>query len=66
MITNLEALYLTLKKWKENPQFPRREIGALVSHQEGRDADEPFSDNEIKKMKKELKARALTSYEKLF
>lgn len=66
MPIELQALYTTLKNWKENPQFTRREIGALISHREGRDADEPFSDGEIKKMKKDLKIGAPASYKRLF
>lgn len=66
MEIGLQALYTTLKRWKANPDFARREIGALVSYQEGRNADEPFSDGEIRKMKKELKTAAPASYNELF
>lgn len=63
---DLQALYLTLRKWKANPGLPRKDVSVLSGHKSGSRANRPFSQKEISRMKAELKKGAPTSYNDLF
>ena len=53
-VITLHGIYLTLKKWSNNPNLPRKEVSVFSYDKEGKKADIPFTEAEIKRMKDEL------------
>jgi len=58
---------LVLKKWKDNPQLAKRQIG-LWSHwkTEGPENDEPLTTEQVDHYKQVLRKHAPSHYYKLF
>jgi hypothetical protein len=67
MMIELQAAYLMLKRWNQNPAATRRQIG-IWQHwkQETEDNDRPLSEVEVERMNAFLKQNAPTSYLEIF
>jgi len=66
VMLELQAIHLMLTKWKANPELPRKEVSVFSGDKSGREADMPFTKQEITRMKERLRERAPTSYYQLF
>ena len=67
MFIELQAAYLILSKWKQNPAATKREIGAWTHWRYDRDDNRlPVSSLELEQMKTFLRRHAPSSYSKLF
>jgi hypothetical protein len=67
MFIEIQAAYLVLSKWKQNPAVAKREIG-LWAHwrDECEDNRRPLSSVEVEQLKTLLRRHAPASYSKLF
>jgi hypothetical protein len=67
MMIELQATYVTLKRWNQNPAAPKRQIG-IWQHwkEETEDNDRPLSEVEVERMKAFLRQNAPTSYSEIF
>ncbi len=67
MFIELQATYLILEKWKENPELTKKEIGILSSWKEDKEKNnKPLTKKEVEDMKDFLKKYNPTAYFKLF
>ena len=67
MFTELQAAYLVLSKWKQNPAATKREIGLWTHWQEQSDENRRrLWLSELEQMKTLLRRHAPSSYSKLF
>jgi hypothetical protein len=66
MFNQLQATYLALSKWSQNPAATKKQIGVWRHWQETEDNDRPLSSREIERMKAILRQGAPTSYFELF
>ena len=67
MFIEVQATYLVLKRWNQNPAATRRQIG-IWQHwkQETEDNDRPLSEVEVERMNAFLKQNAPTGYFEIF
>ena len=66
-MTEIQAAFLVLKKWNQNPVATRRQIGVWKHWNEEKAAnDRPLSAVEMATMKTYLRQHAPTSHFKLF
>ena len=67
MIIELQATSLVLKKWNQNPEATKRQIG-IWQHweQETEDNDRSLTESEVERMKAFLRQHAPTSYFETF
>jgi hypothetical protein len=67
MMIELQAKYVALKRWNQNPAATKRQIG-IWQHwkEETEDNDRPLSEVEVERMKAFLRQNAPTSYSEIF
>jgi len=67
MFIEVQATYLVLKRWNQNPAATKRQIG-IWQHwtEEAEDNDRPLTEVEVERMKAFLRQHAPTSYFKIF
>jgi len=61
MMIELHGIYLTLKKWRANPELSRKVVSVFSADKSRDKADIPFTEQEIVRMKERLKEKAPTS-----
>lgn len=67
MMIELQATYLALKSWRENPARTKRQIGIWRHWKEtAASHDRPLSKVEVNRMKTFLRRNAPTSYFEIF
>jgi hypothetical protein len=66
MFAEVLWLYWTLRKCKQNPKLPRKEVSALSGHKSGPKCEEPFTKAEVARMMARFKEIAPSSYYGLF
>ncbi len=67
MFIEVQAAYLVLKRWNQNPTATKRQIG-IWQHwkEETEDNDRPLTEVEVERMKAFLRQNAPTSYFSIF
>ena len=67
MFIEVQAAYLVLKRWNQNPAATKRQIG-IWQHwkEETEDNDRPLTEVEVERMKTFLRRNAPTSYFMIF
>ena len=66
LFVEVVLLDVVLRKWKQEPSIPRRAYHLGPIFESHALADEPFSEQEIRRMKRRFKKLAPTRYEALF
>jgi hypothetical protein len=67
MMIEVQATYLVLKRWSQNPAATKRQIGIWQHWTHGTaDNDRPLTEVEVQRMKAFLMRNAPTSYFTLF
>jgi len=67
MMIELQATYLVLKRWNQNPAATKQQIGIWqLWRQRTEDNDRPLTEVEVERMKAFLQRNAPTSYFEIF
>ena len=67
MLAEVMMLDYTLRKWRAQPELPKREYSAIVAWQNGSEANElPLGEEEVARKKARLREIAPSAYFRIF